>query len=119
MKSLFAQDLKVARRRSGLSQKDIAILLDASEKEVSSVECGKRLPTLLQITKLSLIFNRVFPSLYEMVRKTARRELFQQTPSLPLQGKRGPVDTFNRDNTLKNLEARLADALSKPGNGAA
>ncbi|MEM1050633.1 MAG: helix-turn-helix transcriptional regulator [Pseudomonadota bacterium] len=119
MKSLFAQDLKVARRRSGLSQKDLAILLEASEKEISSVESGKRLPTLSQITKLTLIFNRVFPSLYEMLREAARHELFRQLPSLPEQGKKGAVDAFNRDNTLKALENRLADALSNPANGSA
>lgn len=119
MQSLFAHDLRIARRRSGLSQKDVSILLGTSEKEISALEGGRKLPSLLQITKLSLIFNRVFPSLYDMLGKTARHELFQQIPSLPATGKKGVVDTFNRDNTLKRIETRLIDALTKRKDGAA
>lgn len=119
MNTLFANDLRVARRNSGLSQTDVAILLDTSEKDVSAVESGKRLPTLLQITKLSLVFNKVFPSLYANVRQTARQELFQQIPSLPAEGKKGAKDTFNRENTLKRLEQRLIDILMKSGDGTA
>lgn len=119
MKTLFAHDLRMARRKSGLSQKDVSILLNAGEKELSALEGGKRLPTILQATKLSLIFNRLFPSLHAMVRETARQELFQQIPSLPSEGKKGVVDKFNRDNTLKRLEARLIDALIKREDGTA
>ena len=112
MSSFFAHDLKVARQQSGLTQKDVAHLLNCNPKEIAAFERDDRLPTMPQLTKLALIFNRIFPSLYASLRETARQELFQQLPELP-EPQQGAMDTFKRDNTLKNLEARLVDALLK------
>ena len=112
MSSFFAHDLKVARKQSGLTQKDVAHLLDCSTKEIAAFERDERLPTLPQLTKLAVIFNRIFPSLYASLRTTARQELFQQLPGLN-EPRLGAMDSFKRDNSLKSLEARLTDALLK------
>ncbi|WP_299326386.1 helix-turn-helix transcriptional regulator [Parasphingopyxis sp.] len=112
MKTLFAHDLRVARRRAALTQQDISILLDTSIKDVSALEAGKRLPSIVQLTKLAIIFQRNFQSLYAMIFPTAKRELFQQLPSLP-ETRQGLVNKFTRDNTLKRLEKRLVADLTK------
>ena len=114
MSSFFGHDLKMAREQSGLTQKDVAHLLDCNTKEIAAFERDDRLPTLPQLTKLALIFNRIFPSLYTTLRQKARQELFQQLPALP-EERQGAMDAFKRDNALKKLEARLADALRKRG----
>lgn len=112
MTTLFAHDLRTARRKSGLSQRDIAILLETNERDVSGLEAGKRLPSIPQMTKLSIIYNRTFPSLHEMIGSEVRRELFQVLPSLP-EPKRGLVSKFNRDNTLRRLEKRLVETITQ------
>lgn len=112
MTTLFAHDLRTARRKSGLSQRDIATLLETNDRDVSALEAGKRLPNIPQMTKLSIIYNRTFPSLHSMIGEEARRELFQVLPSLP-EPRSGFVSKFNRDNTLKRLEKRLVDSITK------
>ncbi len=106
----FAHDLRTARRKSGLSQIDLSILLDVGEKEVIDIERGRREPSLKQTCKLSLIYGRSFTSLYDMVSKAAKKALFQQLPSLPAQSSKH-VSRLNRSHTLKRLEKHLADEL--------
>ena len=111
MTTMFAHDLRIARRKAGLSQRDLARLLETGDKEVSALENGKRLPSLSQTCKLALIYNRSFESLYKQVRKEAKHALFQQLPALP-ESNSGATKNFNRDATLKRLEERLAGDLT-------
>lgn len=112
MSTLFAHDLRLARRKAGLSQADVALLLETNTKELSQLEAGKKLPSLPQIIKLSLIYNRSFTSLYGTIKSIAQRELFQMLPGLP-EPKGGSLTKFNREHTLKRLEKRLVDDLTK------
>ena len=112
----FAHDLCAARRKAGLSFRDITTLLDLGDKDLTDLEKGQRLPTLLETCKVSLIYNRSFDSLYLAVRKTAKQDLFQQMPSLESRTKH-KASNFNRDNTLKRLHAQLIGDLTADHGG--
>lgn len=113
----FAHDLCAARRKAGLSFRDVTTLLELSDNELADLEAGQRLPTLLETCKVSLIYNRSFDSLYLAVRKTAKQDLFGQMPSLNSQIK-DTTSSFNRDNTLKRLHAQLIGDLTADNGGA-
>ena len=75
MHTAFAQDLKVARRKSGLSQLDCGHLLDINQQRMSQLENGKSLPTIPEICSLSLIYGRSFESLFGSVFLEVRNQL--------------------------------------------
>lgn len=52
----FGLDLRVARRKSGLTQKDCAHLLGDSEPRISKLESGAVLPTSRELAILCFIF---------------------------------------------------------------
>ncbi len=108
----FAHDLRTARRKAGLTIKDVSTLLVISDEEVSALETGEQPPSLLETCKLSLIYNRSFVSLYEEIRKIAKQELFQQMPSLPSSAGDNDIINFNRDNTFKRLHGQLIGDLA-------
>ena len=60
MSTEFALDLRLARKKSGLTQRDCAHLLNVHASKVSALEHGKQLPTLIEICTLSLIYGRSF-----------------------------------------------------------
>lgn len=106
MQTQFSQDLRVARRKAGFTQSDIAHLLDAHQSAVSDLETGHNQPNLEQIISLSLIFSRSFESFYAALMDKQRRLLRQQIKTLPdLQ--KSTAHTFNRDGSLAKLEAFL------------
>lgn len=115
MHTQFAHDLCAARHKAGLSIKDISTLLELSYDEIGNLEGGNRPPSLLELCKLSLVYNRSFESLYGEIRKTAKKELFQQMPSLPSDGG-DKASSYNRENTLKRLHGQLIGDL-KVGDG--
>ena len=53
MSTEFALDLRLARRKTGLTQRDIAHLLANQVTLVSELERGKRLPTDRKSTRLN------------------------------------------------------------------
>ncbi|MFN3889611.1 MAG: helix-turn-helix transcriptional regulator [Beijerinckiaceae bacterium] len=111
----FAIDLRVARRKAGLTQTDCAQLLDISTSSISMLEHGKRLPTLFEICSLSLIYGRSFESLFAEIIASARLALQDRLRTLPAKV-RHCAATFNRESTLKRLEERL---LAEVGDHAA
>ena len=56
MSTEFALDLRLARRKAGFTQRDIAHLMGAHQTLVSELERGRQLPTLEQIVTLSMIY---------------------------------------------------------------
>ncbi len=106
MKTQFAHDLRLARRKAGYTQGDIAHLLGTHQSVVSDLECGKHRPTLEQIIELSLIYGRSFESLFEVVMYECKRNLVRRRKSLPdLQ--KTTAHTFNRDGSLAKFERRI------------
>ena len=113
----FAFDLKVARRKSGLSQSDCAHLLDVDRSKISRLERGDSPPTVRDICTLSLVYGKSFESLFCSIFKDVRNGLRERLASLPTQvGKR--ISQFNRNNTLNLLATRL-DTLNKQDHGPA
>ena len=115
MSKEFILDLKVARRKAGLTQADYSHLLGGSRSRARQFEAGHRCPTLKEICALSLIFGRSFESLYREIFKDVRRELVDNLATLP-QNRSSSASTFNRSNTLEALAARLSEE-STMGNG--
>lgn len=108
MHTQFSQDLRLARRKAGYTQGDVAHLLDCQQSIVSKLESGKSRPCLEQIVTLSLIYGRSFESLFAQVMSEAREHLGSRLASLP-DLDRQTAQTFNRESSLKRLRQRLKD----------
>jgi transcriptional regulator with XRE-family HTH domain len=110
MSTQFAHDLRLARRKAGLTQEDLAHLLDVKQSAVSDIEHGKQRPTLEQIVSLSLIYGRSFESFFEEVMTGRQKHLLKRLATLP-----GLIQetahTFNRPASLDKLKRRLKSSL--------
>jgi len=111
----FAHDLCAARRKAGLSQRDLCILLELGSQDVAALEEGVKPPTIEQMCRLSIIYNRSFTQVYQGIMQSAREALFRNLPDLPEVAKEA---NFNRDNTLKRLDRELTAALTQNHSGA-
>ena len=107
----FTLDLKVARRRCGLTQADCAHLLNIHPSLVSQIENGKRMPTIRELCILSLVYRRSFESLFAGVVADARRDLHQRLATMPDAPKHW-LGRHNRQHTLNALAEQLLDAHS-------
>ncbi|MCB9947263.1 MAG: helix-turn-helix transcriptional regulator [Rhodospirillaceae bacterium] len=108
MTNEFALDLKVARRKAGLTQLACAHLLEVHPSKVSLLEHGKVMPTVREICTLSLIYGRSFESFFGTIFLEAHAALRSRLSTLPPCPK-GWLGQFNRQNTLSHLSDRLAD----------
>ena len=106
MPKTFAFDLKVARRKSGLTQQDCAHLLNTQKSRISLLEQGKALPSVLDICTLSLLYGKSFESLFGSMLEDAHRALQERLATLPVPSNRW-LGRFIRQNTLNRLAARL------------
>ncbi|WP_227284948.1 helix-turn-helix transcriptional regulator [Boseongicola sp. H5] len=109
MSTEFALDLRLARRKSGLTLRDTAHLLNVHPTTLSALEHGKRLPSVEQVCLLALIYGRSFQSLFNEVTKGAKQSLQAQLPSLPEPGTRW-LGKIQREKTLTRLSSRLSDS---------
>lgn len=107
MSSEFALDLRLARRKAGFTQRDIAHLLSAHQSAVSALERGQTNPSLIEIVALSLIFGRSFESLFADLMRDVRRDLIERLAALPADV-RDYVGTFNRASSISSLRRRLS-----------
>lgn len=92
MGTKLALDLKVARRRSGLSQQDVAILLSVDRTLISKFERGHRMPSGEQVAVLSLVYGLPAPELYRAALPELRSQLKERVAALcvTLVGSTGP-----------------------------
>lgn len=102
----FALDLRHARRKSGLSQAEIAHLLDINQATYSRFEQGALTPSVEQLCSLALIYGRSFTSYFERITTAQKPRLKQRVDALPPKDRPG-VRIFNRARTLENLRLRL------------
>jgi transcriptional regulator with XRE-family HTH domain len=106
METNYALDLKVARRRSGLTQLDVAHLLGISRVRVSKLECGIAKPTPDELTTFSLVYSRSFLTLGGAVMPVLFRTLKDRLHTFP--NREGyAAGTSNKAATLKTLSKRL------------
>lgn len=106
MSHAFAHDLRVARRKSGLTQEDCAHLLATQRTKITRIEGGKALPTAYDIAALSLVYGKSYDALCRSIFENAARDLKGRLITLPTPPSSWVV-RFNRTNTLDNLEVRL------------
>lgn len=106
MSTQFAHDLRLARRKAGYTQGDLAHLLGSHQSVVSDLEHGKLRPGLEQIIELSLIYGRSFECLFGEIMAESRERLTRRLGRLPDPGKT-TAHTFNREGSLNRLQHRL------------
>ena len=111
MTTEFALDLRLARRKAGLTQRDCAHLLAIHPGTLSTLEHGSRLPTVMEICTLSLIYGRSFESLFAGIMREARLDLLRRLETIS-ETARQCVATMNRDVTLTRLRQRLQAELA-------
>ena len=107
MKTNYALELKVARRRSGLSQQDVAHLLDISRVRVSKLECRIAVPTPDELTTFALIYSSSFLTLGGVVMPVLFRGLRDRLNTFP-NFDNYASGTSRKATTLQTLTKRLA-----------
>jgi len=110
MSTQFAADLRLARRKAGYTQGDVAHLLSSHQSLVSELELGRRRPSLEQIIELSLVYGRSFESFFGELLTERQEALLKRLKRLPAVTNT-TAHTFNRANSLKLLKRRLASQL--------
>lgn len=108
MSTQFALDLRLARRKAGYTQGDVAHLLSSHQSLVSELEQGRRRPSLEQIIELSLIYGRSFESFFAELVAERQKDLRRRLKRLPEAGTT-TAHTFNRAASLKRLQQRLKE----------
>jgi len=108
MSTQFALDLRLARKKAGYTQEDVAHLLAAHQSVVSDLEHGKLRPSLTQIIELSLIYGRSFESFFAEVMAESKEHLTVRLASMP-SPVRNTAHTFNRPGSIVRLKRRIAD----------
>lgn len=103
----FSLDIKVQRRKAGLSQRDVAHLIGVHPSKVSLLEAGKTLPSLQDIAHLSIVYGKSFEEFFHAFMVKARDTLRLRLPSMPEAPKRW-LGRFNRQYTLDQIADRLA-----------
>lgn len=109
MSSQFALDLRLARKKAGFTQDDLAHLLITHQTVVSQLEHGKRRPSLTEIVDLSLIYGRSFESFFAELMAERKKHLSGRLATLPAPGRKA-MSTFNRPGSLARLKRRLTEA---------
>lgn len=117
MSQSFALDLKVARKKAGLTQQDCAHLLNVHKSRICNLEQGNTVPSVIEICTLSLIYGKSFESLFGSMFAEARSSLRERLGTLPTPSVRW-IGRFNRQNSLNRLAARL-DEYDPTGHGRA
>lgn len=106
MSTQFGLDLRLARRKAGYTQADIAALLSTHQSTVSDLEGGELRPDLEQIVMLSLIYGRSFEDFFADVMKECTALLQDRVLRLP-EEVRDTAHTFNRHRSITRLQNRL------------
>ncbi|MEM9268983.1 MAG: helix-turn-helix transcriptional regulator [Pseudomonadota bacterium] len=106
MTTQFAQDVFLARIKTGLCQDDIAHLTDQSRSTISRIERGRREPDFTTFLDLSLIYGRSFEDFFAEKLQTERASILQRLKTLPPL-KRPNAKHANREVNLGRMQARL------------
>jgi transcriptional regulator with XRE-family HTH domain len=112
----FICDLKVARKRAGLTQSDCGHLVGVTHDAISQIERGQRMPTIRELCALSLIHGRSFESLYGEILREVRSDLTANLATMPGEPRDWPA-AARRQRTLERLGRRLLEETD-PGHGA-
>ncbi|RLJ40692.1 helix-turn-helix protein [Litoreibacter meonggei] len=114
MSTQFALDLRLARRKAGYTQADVAHLLSGHQSLVSDLELGLKRPNLEQIIELSLLYGKSFESFFGELLAERQRVLHKRLGRLPKVIKPS-AHTFNRTRSLERLRKRLKSQIEYGG----
>lgn len=106
MQYTYALELKVARRKAGLTQEDVAHLLGISDTRISRLENGKSNLTVHEIAALGVIYGKSFEGLFRMAFDEVIAAMPERIATLPIRQDNW-LGRFNRENTIANIVARL------------
>jgi transcriptional regulator with XRE-family HTH domain len=110
MRTQFSVDLRLARKKTGYTQADLAILMADHQSTVSAIERGATRPDLNQIITLSLIYGRSFETLFAEVMQDCAQQLQQRLKQLSPEGYKS-AHAFNRAGSLRQLQQRLTQQI--------
>lgn len=107
-------DMRLARKKAGFTQGEIAHLVGLDQSTYSDFERGIAVPSLRLLTKLSLIYGRSFPSLIAACAEEVKPQLRTQLSSLPKRNST-PLQLFNRSRAIARLNDRIAKERNARG----
>lgn len=107
----IALDLKVARRKAGLLQSDLAHLLGIDRRRVRRLEQGEQLPTVCEVLALSFVYGKPIEALTAGLIDELIGQLVARLRTLPEAAATAEDEDdepgFNRAHTLAELARRL------------
>ncbi len=92
----IALDLKVARRKTGLRQVDLAHLLAIDKQRVCRLERGETLPTVGEVAALSFVYGKPMEALLSSLVDATIGNLAARLRTLPDAANGGEEPGFNR-----------------------
>ena len=109
MKKEMSLDLKISRKRSGLSGRDLAHLLGCNKERVSKLEHGKARVTTPEIMSLCLIYGRGIDGLFHHTTIPLISNLKCRFSEMPQEPSNWQRKTKERQETLNGLSYRLQE----------
>lgn len=110
MTTQFAMDLRLARRKSGLSQEAVAELLGVRQSTISQLEQGKFRPSLKQVVDLSIVYDRSFESYFRLLTRERQPIIWHRLKQLPDHILRSAISSSG-NGALRRLKRRLQGSL--------
>lgn len=111
MKHQYALDLRVARRKSGLTQQDCGHLLGIDATRITRFESGKRPPSVAELSILCFIFDVPLAAFADRIVEADAALLQRRLVRMPQCPKNWP-DHEARANTLRELVEKLEQLKS-------
>ncbi len=108
----FGRDLRVARRKSALSQADCAHLQGVNYSRISKLEAGRRLPTALELAILVLVLDQPAAPLIRELGFAVAEVLLQRLRTMPQAPTTWP-DRRTRLQSLRTVADRLSAIINK------
>jgi transcriptional regulator with XRE-family HTH domain len=101
-------DLKIARRKHGLLQSDLAHLLNTTQARISRLELGDALLTAADLHKISLIYDGDVRELFVFSNQAYREELREAVASMSGEITKDENLGETRQRSLHSLSERLS-----------
>lgn len=108
MEHNFGLAIRALRRRSGLSQADLAHLLEVKQTRISRIELGFFEPTASELCALRLIYGQALGKRFTTSIDDLKRILLERLETIPQCPKNWP-SRETRLATLETLSKRLAE----------
>jgi transcriptional regulator with XRE-family HTH domain len=117
MKELLKVDLRIARRRSGLTGQDVSHLLGTSTARLSKLENGYARPKVRELICLSLIYGKTLDELFQLTSSRLTVRLRTRLSELDFTDAPRGKDRECRMTTLNTL-AEVLRQLNDESHGA-